>query len=67
MESLHSQGVKSFNFVSIKATGERKEDYSSEVTASDVARNGPTQFPKAAEGLSLNLTFFKTLQKEIYI
>lgn len=39
VKSLNSQGVKAFNSVSIKATEVRKEDDSSEVTTSGVARN----------------------------
>lgn len=52
MKSLNSQGVKAFNFVSIKATEVRKEDYSSGVTASGVARNyaGET-VPRSSPGL----------------
>lgn len=52
VKSLNSQGVKAFNFVSIKATKVRKKDNSSGVTTSDVSRNYTGEMvPRNSPGL----------------
>lgn len=52
VKSLNSQGVKAFNFVSIKATKVRKKDNSSGVTTSDVSRNCTGEMvPRNSPGL----------------
>lgn len=61
VKSLNYQGVKAFNFVSIKAREVRKGDDSLEVTASGVAGNYagetvPLSSPGVQRGTGRNLT-----------